>query len=166
MLAPVTPSSPSPGRQRGSIERLPSGSLRVRVYAGIDPLTRKRHYLTEVVPLGPAATTQAERAARGEAKKVLTRLLNQVDERRNPRTRATIDQLLHRYPELLDVEDTTHSTYEALIDKHIRRMIGSVMVARLDGELLDSFYASLRTCRGHCGGRGGTDQPDARSARV
>ena len=53
-----------------------------------------------------------------------TRLLNQVDERRNPRTRATINQLLDRYLELLDVEDTTRSTYEALIDKHIRPMIG------------------------------------------
>ena len=26
-------------RQRGEIEKLPSGSLRVRVYAGIDPIT-------------------------------------------------------------------------------------------------------------------------------
>ena len=78
-----------------------------------------------------------------------TRLLNQVDERRNPRTRATINQLLDRYLELLDVEDTTRSTYVALIDKHIRPVIGSVMVARLDAELLDSFYARLRTCRAH-----------------
>src|SRR4051794_1840011 len=35
-------------RQRGEIEPLPSGSFRVRVYAGIDPISRKRHYLTEV----------------------------------------------------------------------------------------------------------------------
>jgi len=27
------------GRQRGSIEELPSGALRVSVYAGTDPLT-------------------------------------------------------------------------------------------------------------------------------
>jgi hypothetical protein len=110
-----------------------------------------------VVPLAATATKQAERAARAEAKKVQTRLLNQVDERRNPRTCATINQLLDRYLELVDVEDTTRSTYEALIAKHIRPVIGSVMVARLDGELLDSFYARLRTCRAHCGGRAGTD---------
>ncbi len=91
-----------------------------------------------------------------------TRLLNQVDERRNPRTRATINQLLDRYLELLDVEDTTRSTYVALIDKHIRPVIGSVMVARLDGEPLDSFYARLRTCRAHCGGRPGTDHQTPR----
>jgi integrase len=39
-------------RLRGEIDSLPSGSLRVRVYAGIDPIFRKRHYLTEVIPPG------------------------------------------------------------------------------------------------------------------
>jgi integrase len=103
----MAPPVRSADRQRGSIERLPSGSLRVRVYAGVDPLTGKRNYLTEVIPLGPAATREAEKAARAEAKRALTRLLNQIDERRNPRTRATVNQLLDRYLELLDVEDTT-----------------------------------------------------------
>jgi len=42
-------------RQRGEIETLPSGSLRVRVYAGIDPVTKKKHYLTETVQAGPTA---------------------------------------------------------------------------------------------------------------
>ena len=40
-------------RTRGSIETLPSGALRVAVYAGTDPLTGRRHYLREVVD--PAA---------------------------------------------------------------------------------------------------------------
>ena len=60
-------------RPRGTITRLPSGALRVRVYAGIDPVTKRRHDLTEVVPAGPRAATLAEQA--------LTRLLNQVDEK-------------------------------------------------------------------------------------
>ncbi|MFI9530741.1 LacI family DNA-binding transcriptional regulator [Micromonospora rosaria] len=47
-------------RARGEIERLPSGSLRVRVYAGIDPVSRRRRYLTETVPAGPRATEEAE----------------------------------------------------------------------------------------------------------
>ncbi len=34
----------------GEIMTLPSGGLRVRVYAGIDPLTGKKHHLTEVIP--------------------------------------------------------------------------------------------------------------------
>ena len=59
------------------------------MYAGEDPLTGKRHSLIEIVPPGPKAATLAE-AAR-------TRMLSQVDERRNPRTSATLDQLLDRY---------------------------------------------------------------------
>ncbi len=61
MLESVASPSQSSDRQRGSIERLPSGSLRVRVYAGVDPLTGKRNYLTELVPLA-ATPHEAGRA--------------------------------------------------------------------------------------------------------
>jgi hypothetical protein len=37
-------------RARGTIDELESGALRGRVYAGIDPLTQKRHDLVEAVP--------------------------------------------------------------------------------------------------------------------
>src|SRR4249919_2601871 len=99
-------------RARGSIEAQPSGALRVRVYAGYDPLTRKRHYLTEMVGAGPKAEAEAER--------VRTRLLNQVDERRNPKTRATVDQLFDRYLEVIDVDESTLTTYRGYIANHIR----------------------------------------------
>jgi hypothetical protein len=46
-------SSKRRSRQRGAIEELPSGALRVRVYAGMDPISKKRIYLSEVVPAGP-----------------------------------------------------------------------------------------------------------------
>jgi integrase len=46
-------------RRRGEIETLPSGSLRVRVYGGIDPVTGRRHYLTEIIPPGPRAAKDA-----------------------------------------------------------------------------------------------------------
>ena len=68
----------------------------MKVYAGYDPVSGKRHYLGEVVPTGPRAKAEAERAR--------TRLLHQVDERRNPKTRATVNQLLDRCLETLDVE--------------------------------------------------------------
>jgi hypothetical protein len=86
-------------RVRGEIEALPSGSYRVRVYAGLDPITKKPHHLTEVVPAGPKAAKQAE--------KVRTRLLSEVDEQRSARTNATVDQLLDRYLDVLKIEDTT-----------------------------------------------------------
>jgi hypothetical protein len=37
---------------RGEIEELPSGSFRVRVYAGIDPVSKQKHYLVKTIPAG------------------------------------------------------------------------------------------------------------------
>ncbi|GAA5142665.1 tyrosine-type recombinase/integrase [Pseudonocardia adelaidensis] len=115
-------------RQRGEIEARASGSLRVRVYAGVDALTGRPHYLTESVPAGPKAYAEAEEIRR--------RLGNQVDEQRNPRTKATVNQLMDRYLELLDVEETTHERYEQAIRIHIRPLLGHLPVAKLDGETL------------------------------
>jgi len=104
--------SSRPGkRARGEIETLPSGSLRVRVYAGIDPVSKKKHYLVETIPAGPKAAKEAER--------VRTRLLNQVDERRAPRTRATVNQLMDRYLNVVDIEETTRITYEGYVRNHV-----------------------------------------------
>lgn len=132
-------------RQRGSIEELPSGALRVSVYAGRDPLTGRRHYLREVIPAG--------RGAGAEAQKALRRLANQVDERRNPRTNATINQLLDRYLDQFDGAPRTLELYRGYVRKHISPLLGDVKVAALDAEILDSFYAELRRCRNHCSGR-------------
>ncbi|TDE11518.1 hypothetical protein E1269_09110 [Jiangella asiatica] len=52
--------TPRQGRQRGNIEELPSGGFRVGMYAGIDPLTKKRHDLRETVPAGPGAARDAQ----------------------------------------------------------------------------------------------------------
>jgi hypothetical protein len=132
-------------RSRGEIEALPSGSLRVRVYAGIDPVTRKRHHLTEIIPPGPRAAKEAEKAR--------TRLLSQVDQQRNPRTRATVNQMLDRHLEMLGVEETTLDSYEGFVRNHIRPLIGSVPLGRINGEVLDSFYRTLARCRTHCKGK-------------
>lgn len=132
-------------RQRGSIDPLPSGGLRVRVYAGTDPVSKRRIDLTEVVPAGPKVAKLAEEAR--------TRLLNQVDEKRNPRTRATFGQLIDRWLTVLDVDASTRRGYESKIGKHVRPLLGPVQLTRLSVEVLDSFYAELRKCRDHCGGR-------------
>ena len=129
-------------RPRGHIEELPSGALRVLVYAGTDPITGKRYNLSEVIPAGPDAPRRAE--------KVLNRLVHQVDESRHPKTNATINQLLDRYLEQSTVARNTKSTYRTNIDKHIRPLIGHLKVGRLDSEIVDSFYAELRRCRAHC----------------
>ena len=156
-MAAVAGSGRRRQRQRGSIEDLPSGALRVTVYGGSDPLTGQRHRLREVIPPGPTAAADAERAR--------TRLLNQVDEKRNPRTRATVNQLLDRYLDVLDVEDSTRSGYEGYIRRHIRPVLGELQVGRLDAEILDSFYAQLRKCRARCRGRVKIDHRTEREHR-
>ncbi|WP_234027796.1 tyrosine-type recombinase/integrase [Pseudonocardia dioxanivorans] len=138
-----------PKRRRGSVEELPSGALRVSVYAGIDAVTGRRHYLREVVPAGPKAASEAEKVAR--------RLAAQVDERRNPRTATTVDQLLDKYLETLDVGVTTHRTYTKYLTKHVRPFIGRTKAGALDADALDSLYAELRRCQIHCRTRGLVD---------
>lgn len=134
-----------PQRERGSIDELPSGALRVRVYAGVDPVTKRRHDLTEVIPPGPKAQREA-RAARD-------RLVCEVEERRNPRTAATVNQLLDRYLDQFDGSARTLELYRGYVRTHISPLLGEVKVAALDADMLDSFYAELRRCRDHCTGR-------------
>jgi hypothetical protein len=62
-------------RTRGEIERR-GNSFRVRMYAGVDPLTGKRLYLTD------STTDEAE------ARRILTRFRAEVDEQRNARCSA------------------------------------------------------------------------------
>lgn len=82
-------------RARGEIERLPSGSFRVRVYLSLDPETGKRRYLVETVPAGPKAEQEAER--------VRDRLLGEVERRRsategNLESRAADDPIAPEAP--------------------------------------------------------------------
>ena len=139
----ASPSKPR-RRTRGSVEPLANGGFRVKVYAGFDSVSNKRLYLDATVPPGPGAATDAE--------KLRIKFLAQVDERRSPRTRATVNQMLDRYLTVLDVEPTTRSTYEGYIRNHIRPALGPLPLSRLETETIESFYAQLRTCRVRCGG--------------
>jgi len=80
-----------------------------------------------------------------------TRLLNRVDEKRHPRTNATVNQLLDRHFELVALERSTKATYIGYAEKHIRPLIGPLPVGSLDADDFDSFHAELRRCRDHCG---------------
>lgn len=132
-------------RERGGIFQLPSGALRVRVYAGIDPVTKRRHDLLKIIPAGPNAQAEAEATLR--------RFRAELDERRNPRTNATVNQLLDRYLDMHTGGASTVSGYHDYVDKHVRPFIGSVKVGALEPEVVDSLYAELRRCREHCSGR-------------
>ncbi|MEU8227316.1 tyrosine-type recombinase/integrase [Kribbella sp. NPDC048915] len=131
-----------PKRQLGGIETLPSGSLRVSVFAGRDPITKDRVYLRETIPAGPKAEEQAET--------VLTRFRLEVYERRHPRTDATVEQLLERHLADAKLGFKTAKNYRSQSDKHIVRTIGRVKVRAVDAGVMDSFYSELRRCRDHC----------------
>jgi integrase len=118
-------------RERGSIDELPSGAFRVRVYAGVDPVSKRRHDLVETIPAGPQAEKLAEEAR--------VRLLNQVYEQRNPRTKATVNQLLDRYLAEADLEFNTLDVYSGYAEKHIRPFLGQEKVGSLDAGVMDSL---------------------------
>ncbi|HEX2821768.1 MAG TPA: hypothetical protein VHO07_16590, partial [Streptosporangiaceae bacterium] len=69
----------------GHIEQLPSGSWRVKVYAGKDPLTGREIRFRQ--------TCKTELAAQIE----LGKLLEQVTAGRQPESGATVAQLLDQY---------------------------------------------------------------------
>ncbi|MEV0284923.1 hypothetical protein AB0H36_12500 [Kribbella sp. NPDC050820] len=76
-----------------------------------------------------------------------------MDEKRNPKTRATVDQLMVKYFNVLDVDTLTKRNYRSKYDNHIMPLLGTTQPARLDTEILDSYYADLRRCRDHCRGQ-------------
>jgi hypothetical protein len=73
-------------RKGGRIERR-GESLRVKVYAGLDPVTGKRVYRTETI-------AGVDKAAEKRAEKALTKLLAAVDAQRAPTSSVTLAYLI------------------------------------------------------------------------
>ena len=128
-------------RPRGHIEERSNGTYRAVVYAGIDPLTSKPRYLKKTAP------THAEAAVE------LTRLQNQVDEQRHPRSGITVGQVIEKWLDVAELEDTTRERYDGLIRLHIAPTFGDMPAGKVDAELLERFYARLRRCSKLCFGR-------------
>lgn len=130
---------------QGVIDVRPSGSRRVRVDAGVDPVTGKRYRLVEHVPAG---TPNID----AEAEKIRVRLVNQVNESRQPRTNATVSQLLDRYLDSFDGAYKTLYNYRGLRRNHVEKYLGKKPVRKLDADAIEKLYAELRRCRHHCTG--------------
>lgn len=112
---------PKRRRPRGTIEER-GGALRVAVYAGIDPITKRRYYLRETVPADHPNKD-------AKAQDVLEELRAKVAEKRHPRTSATVNQLMDRYLERIQVEPTTWNRYEECVRLHIKPLLGAEPVA-------------------------------------
>lgn len=128
-------------RQRGSIRPHGDG-FQVRVYAGLDPLTKKELRLTE----------QAQDWT--EAEKIRTRLLNQLDEQRHSKTQVTVAFLLDRWLGVAELDvDTSYERAEGIIRNYLKPTFGNLKASKLTAEMLELFYARLRQCQEQCEGR-------------
>jgi integrase len=127
-------------RERGSI-RQRGNSYEVRVYAGTDPLTKKRIDL-----VGTAETPD-------DAEKLRTKLLSQVDEKRHPKKKATVVQVLDQYMTIAKLDERTREDYQDLIRLYLKPTFGKGPAAKLSEEMLELFYARLRRCKEQCEGK-------------
>ncbi len=126
----------------GHIEQLPSGSWRAKVYAGIDPLTRREIRLRE--------TCKTERAAQI----ALGKLLEQAGAGRQPDSNVTVAKLMDEYAAIVEWELSTQEANEGYIRRTIRPALGHLQIRKVRGPILDKFYARLKRCSDlSCSGR-------------
>jgi DNA-binding transcriptional regulator YhcF (GntR family) len=118
----------------GHLEQLPSGSFRVEVHAGTDPLTGRRLRFRQTV------------RTEEQARIVLGRLLEQASAGQRPDSGVTVAELLARYMEVAELDLSTRDTYEGYIRRTILPALGSMELRKLRGPVLDVFYARLRRC--------------------
>jgi integrase len=119
---------------KGYIEQLPSGSFRVTVYVGTDPLTGRAIRLK--------ATAKTEQQARIE----LGRLLKDASEGRTPESAATVATLLDEYALIAPWDVSTKQTNEGFIRRTIKPALGHLEVRKVRGPILDQLYARLKRC--------------------
>lgn len=125
-----------------------SSAVRLAAGAGV-----RRHRPSLETSLRPHGDNSTGPTAKDEAERALTRLVNDVYERRNPRTKATFGQLLDKWRHVIQIEVNTARGYRSKIKKHIRPPLGKIPVGAIDSEILESFYAELARCRHHCDGK-------------
>jgi integrase len=123
---------------KGHIERLPSGSFRVHVYAGTDPVTGKPRRLKRTV------------ATEARAAEELAKLLKAAEAGQSPDDSATVGLVLDRYLEVADLGLSTRVTHESYIRRIIRPVLGDVRLRKLGPDTLDALYAHLKRCSRLC----------------
>ena len=123
-----------PSAARGYVQRLPSGSFRVSVYAGVDPLTRRQIRLR--------STVKDERLAQIE----LGRLLKEASEGRTPEADATVARLMDEYAGVAGWDVSTRQTNEGFIRRTITPALGHLKVRKVRGPILDKLYTRLKRC--------------------
>jgi integrase len=101
-----------PRRGKGHVEQLPSGSLRVAVFAGYDPVTRRRLYFR--------STVKDEDQVEIE----LGKLLQKVTDGRRPESGVTVAKLMDEYAAVAEWDVSTRPTNEGFIRRTIKPALG------------------------------------------
>lgn len=135
----------SSGRPRGNIEER-GGKLRVRLYAGIDPVTGRQSYLRETIP-------GTDKAAWKKAEAKLAEFQTQVAKQRSAQSSVDLRYALAEWRRTSELEDSTRHTYEGYINRTILPALGDTAISKLTARSLEGFYTELRRCRARCQGK-------------
>jgi integrase len=133
------------GRRRGRIEER-GDTLRVVVYAGLDPVTGRRSYRRETIQ-------GTDSAAYKRAQKVVTRLSAEIDKLRAPTSSVSFSHCIDEWLRTADIETSTRDGYIGYIERVVRPILGDTPVNKLNARDLETLYALLRRCRTRCDGR-------------
>lgn len=128
---------------RGHIERLKSGTYRVVVYAGKDPITGRKTYIKET------------HASEASAHAAIERLVAQAGTDRTPERGTTLSYLLDRWMEVVDHELTTAETSAGYIRRTLKPALGDMPLRKLQHrvDIIDRLYTHLRRCNQLCDGK-------------
>lgn len=129
-------------RRKGNVEER-GDSLRVRYYAGMDPVTGKQVYLR-------ATIHGTDDAAWKKADDKVAEFRTQVVKQRSATSSVPFSHAVNEWLQKSEIEDSTRASYVNYIDRYIEPAIGKLAVNKVDARTLESFYSELRRCRIHC----------------
>jgi integrase len=120
---------------KGSIRQRGTGSFELRVYAGTDPDTGRRRWVTRTV-----------RGTRAEAQRQLGELSAHANIAPAVGARTTVAELLDQWfaKGRTRWSPTTVRNLGSIIEQHLKPGLGNVLVGDLTTAMVDEFYEQLR----------------------
>jgi integrase len=121
---------------RGNIRRRAQGSWTIQIYAGKDPATGKKRYVSRTV-----------RGSKKDAENALAGLIRALETGLDlSASRLTVAAYFSRWLEVSKdrVKARTHQRYAELVALHLRPALGSLQLTKLRPLHLEGLYKSLR----------------------